>query len=123
MDATLLASIITAIMKAETEPPEEVQVLAHPMRGKFCLVRCRDAGVHAGIVMNVSGRAVALAEARRIWSWIGAFTCSELANSGLSPGSKLAEEVKEIELLEACEIIPCSASAEKIIRKTAAFKP
>ena len=37
--------------------------------GKYVIVRCRDAGVHAGILVSHDGRACELKKARRLWRW------------------------------------------------------
>lgn len=35
--------------------------------GKKAIIRCRDAGVHYGIVEQVEGKNVILANSRRLW--------------------------------------------------------
>lgn len=41
------------------------------MIDRYCIVRCRDAGVWAGVVKQLAGRAVLLADANRIWAATG----------------------------------------------------
>ena len=85
--------------------------------GRYVIVRCRDAGVHAGVLVASSGRTATLKESRRLWYWKSlkhAFL-SGVARDGLDDGSKVGGEI-EIHLTETCEIIPCSDVAEKSIR-------
>lgn len=76
------------------------------------IVRCKDAGVHYGTLINVEGRQVTLADARRIWAWKGAFTLSEVAMLGINKtGSRVAMRVPLQRLLDASEIINCTQEA------------
>lgn len=88
------------------------------MIGKYVIVRCRDAGVHAGVLQWHSGRECVLKESRRLWYWKpangGAFL-SGVAVEGLHEDSKIGAPVN-IHLTENCEIIACSDAAEKSIR-------
>ena len=60
-----------------------------------------------------------MANARRIWSWKGANTLHEIANRGVGAGSKVSEAVSAITLMEAIEIITCTAAAEENLRSVA----
>ncbi len=83
------------------------------MTGKLVVVRCRDAGVHVGILDEMpTGRTVTLTSARRLWSWTGANTLHEVALRGVGAGSKLSEPVQRVMLLEACEVILASEQAK-----------
>lgn len=81
------------------------------MIGEFCIVRCRDAGVHMGYVREIAGRAVRLRESRRLWSWLERFTLNEVAISGCGEESRISAPVEDILLLEACEVIKCEPKA------------
>jgi len=89
------------------------------MIGKYVIVRCRDAGVHAGILEANEGRECVLSDARRLWYWKttgnGDFL-NAIALSGVHPDSKLSAPVPRIHLTENCEIIQCSPTAEESIR-------
>lgn len=88
-----------------------------PFIGKYVIVRCRDAGVHAGVLVSASGRNCVLKDARRLWYWKpanGAAFLSGVASEGLDSESKIGCPVG-IELTENCEIIMCSSSAQKSI--------
>ena len=86
--------------------------------GDYVIVRCRDAGVHAGVLENYEGREVILKESRRLWYFKckTGHTLSGVALHGVNDESKIAGEVSKIILSEACEIIPVSKDAERSIR-------
>jgi len=84
--------------------------------GKYVIVRCRDAGVHAGTLVSKNGRSCVLKDSRRLWYWKakkGSFL-SAVANYGLHSSSKVGCEV-DIELTENCEIIICTPESEESI--------
>ena len=80
---------------------------------KFVIVRTYSAGVHVGYLKERNGREVVLTKSRRVWSWEGAATLSEMALRGVKYPSKckFPDAVPEIMLLEAIEIIPCTEEA------------
>ena len=89
------------------------------MVGKFVIVRCHDAGVHAGVLESHNGRECVLAEARRLWYWKPANKAkylSGVATEGLDDRSKIGAPIK-VHLTENCEIIQCTEKAEKSIRE------
>lgn len=92
---------------------------ADPWIGKYVIVRCRDAGVHAGILKSRDGdRQCELTDARRLWYWKAAGKAaflSGVANHGLHTDSKVGEPI-DIILTENCEIIACTGAAEASIR-------
>lgn len=89
------------------------------MIGKYVIVRCRDAGVHAGVLEATDGRACVLTDARRLWYWkvqgSGDFL-NAIALAGVHEDSKLSAPVERIQLTENCEIILCTPAAENSIR-------
>jgi len=83
------------------------------MINKYVIVRCRDAGVHAGFLRSHNGRECVLTESRRLWYWKpanGAAFLSGVATEGLHPDSKVGAPIR-VHLTENCEIIECSTSA------------
>ena len=87
------------------------------MIGEFVIVRCRDAGVHAGFLEANKGREALLRDSRRLWYWkakAGAFLCG-VSQEGLSGDSKVGSVVPRLHLTEACEIILCAEAAKKTI--------
>jgi hypothetical protein len=94
--------------------------------GKYVVVRCRDAGVHAGILQARSDRACELSESRRLWYWKAgnnsAFL-SGVATEGLDyDGSKVGAPV-DILLTENCEIIACTEAAAANIAGAPNYEP
>jgi hypothetical protein len=74
--------------------------------GKRVLIRAGAAGVHYGTLIEKEKQEVRLANARRIWSWNGALSLSEIASKGLDvKNSKISEPVEEIILDTALETI------------------
>lgn len=81
------------------------------MIGEYVIVRCKDAGVHAGILVDYEGRTVELKDSRRLWRWWcnESISLSAAAEFGIKHSdSKIAPMLSEINLLDACEIIKCS---------------
>lgn len=76
--------------------------------GARVLIRADKAGVHFGTLEEISesGRRVRLSNARRLWSWEGALSLSEVAGKGVDlPKSKITVPVEEIILPTAIETI------------------
>lgn len=97
---------------------QQKETLDNKMVGKYVIVRCRDAGVHSGILESHNGRECVLTESRRLWYWKaakGAFL-SAVATEGITDESKIGREIPRIHLTENCEIIECTKDAEESIR-------
>lgn len=89
--------------------------------GKYVIVRCKDAGVHSGVLESAEGRACVLRDSRRLWYWKpakGAFL-SAVAVDGVHDDSKIGKAVTRIALTENCEIIECTRAAEESLRAAA----
>ena len=85
-----------------------VYTAQQPSSGEV-LVRTYSAGVHIGTLKERNGKEVTLMNARRLWSWSGAFTLSAVATKGVDrKESRISVAVPEILLTEAIEIIPIS---------------
>ena len=88
-------------------------------KNSFVIVRARDAGVHAGYYQSHSGREVKLIKAIRLWRWWSSFTLSNLALEGVLKGKesevRFSKPVSKLVILDACEIIECSAKARESI--------
>jgi len=90
------------------------------MIGKYVVVRCRDAGVHAGELVSHNGRECVLKDSRRLWYWKPADNKSFLSGVavvGLHESSKLGATLPLIHLTENCEIIKCTDAAATSIRE------
>ncbi len=89
----------------------------HPLIGKKVIVRCRDAGVHAGELISINGRTVIIKDSRRMWRW---WSKSEMSLSGVArcglnhKESKVSGELKQpLTLTDACEVIGFENEAAK----------
>ena len=94
-----------------------VKAKATAKGGRPVIVRTYSAGVHFGYLQGRNGQEVALVRSRRIWSWRGANTLSEIALHGVGAGSRLAEPVS-ITLTQAIEIIDCAPAAVENLEAT-----
>lgn len=102
-----------------TEVPSSIPVINNGMVGKYVIVRCRDAGVHAGVLESYNGRECVLTDSRRMWYWKPADRqkfLSGVALHGLDASSKIGASLPRIHLTENCEIIECTNKAEASIR-------
>jgi len=80
--------------------------------GRKVLVRATNSGVHFGTLVERDGQEVLLEKARRIWSWSGALSLNEIATEGPNlEESKISEEVAEMLVFEAIEIIPIESTS------------
>src|ERR1700744_457418 len=90
----------------------------------YCIVRCASSGVFAGNVVSEVGQNVTIRNARRLWYWSGAATLSQLAMEGtVKPNDcKFPQEVSEIRVKDAIEILPCSGAAFDSIKAVKVWK-
>lgn len=97
-----------------------------PWIGKYVVVRCRDAGVHAGVLRSRAGRECELGQARRLWYWKpankGAFL-SGVATEGLDHKASKVGAPVDILLTENCEIIACTDAAAASIVEAPTYEP
>lgn len=87
--------------------------------GQYVIVRCSDAGVHAGVLESCTESGVAtLTNARRLWYWVCAkgHSLSGVALHGITDQSKIAGQIESMQVLGVCEIIPCTPESETSIR-------
>lgn len=81
--------------------------------GPEVIIRTYSAGVHIGRIRSRNGREVVLENARRLWSWSGAFTLNAVAMSGVDrKNSRISVAVPEITLTEAIEVLPVAAGVD-----------
>lgn len=128
----LTKALIDALTKAlmDDDAPADVAEGRPAMPnhvGDKCIIRCYASGVHFGTVTAHEGRTVALADARRLWRWDVAphgISLSEVARFGpVGDRSRICAPVPKITLLDALEIIPCTAPAIKVIENATVAKP
>jgi len=94
----------------------------HPLKGEMVIVRAKDAGVHFGELVSVSGRCVTLNKSRRMYQWWSAkeMTLSAVALYGLNLDKplKICAELNNHTILDACEIIKASSDCVNSFDKT-----
>jgi len=96
----------------KTVTADGVEYVAKQTTGSITLVRTRSAGVHFGTLASCDGTEVVLNNARRLWSWAGACSLSQVAVDGVDiANSKISCTVPQITLTEAIELIPMSLKA------------
>lgn len=100
--------------------------LPDPWIGRFVIVRCRDAGVHAGILHSRNGRECQLGQSRRLWRWRvkgnKGITLSDVARVGLDTKDSKVGGPVDILLAENCEIIACTDEAAENIAQFATYE-
>ena len=78
-----------------------------PSAGPEVLIRTNTAGVHIGTLKSRNGNEAVLTNARRLWSWSGAFTLNAVATRGVTrKNSRISTAVPEITLLGVIEVLP-----------------
>lgn len=94
------------------------------MEERYYIVRGDRSGVFAGYIKSRTEREVTMTDVRRLWYWDGAATLSQMALDGVCnpENCKFTVTVPEIIILDAIELIPCSAKAEKCIRGVPEWK-
>lgn len=110
------AKALAAMFSAANPAPTAAN---SPLLGRYVLVRCRDAGVHTGVLESIDGRTCTLTDSRRLWYWKpadGQKFLSGVASAGLDASSKVGAPLERIMLTENCEIIQCTTKAEASIR-------
>lgn len=117
---SIIVNGITYVQESETK--EQMAELIDGM--KYVIVRSYAAGVFAGYLKNRDGQEVTLLQARRLWYWDGAASLSQAAVEGFSKpeNCKFPQEVPEILILKAEEIIPTTSKAQKSIKGVKIWK-
>lgn len=88
------------------------------------IVRCDRAGVFYGEIEERNGREIKMRNVRCIWYWDGAATLLQLAAEGTTKPKecKFTMTIDSLEVLDAIEIIPCTAEAIKSIEGVKEWK-
>ena len=81
------------------------------------IVRCDRAGVFYGEIEERNGSEVKMRNVRCFWYWDGAATLLQLAAEGTAKpdNCKFTMTIDSLKVLDAIEIIPCTAKAIKSI--------
>lgn len=90
---------------------------------KYYIVRGDRSGVFFGRIKERNGAEVTMTDVRRLWSWSGAASISQLAQYGtvMPEDCKFSVAVDEIIVLDAIEIDACSIEAVKSIQGVKAW--
>ena len=112
----MLKNLIKEILKEEIlgKPTvAEYTSINSPFVGRKVMVRTYSAGVHFGTLEEKVGQEAVLSGSRRVYSWQGAATLSQLAMEGSNKivNCKITMEVKEILLNRVIEVIPLTDKA------------
>ena len=117
---------LDAILKlAELVNDDPKPMVDDDLIGSYVIVRCRDAGVHAGYLESYEGRQCKLRKSRRLWYWKpanGAAFLSGVAAEGIDDTSKVGCRTTVL-LTENCEIIVCSDKAQMSIEAANDYTP
>ncbi len=116
-EAKELARIFGGTQVASTAPK-------NPAIGKYCIIRCQKAGVHAGTLVEYNSEFLELKDSRRLWYWKSKFTLTEAANYGIEGDkSKIADTLDQliIPISDVGEIIPTTDKAMNSIKKAKVY--
>lgn len=85
--------------------------------GEFVILRCRDAGVHFGMLVAWQGQTAMLKDCRNLWEWEGANTLKEVALHGIT-GGKVSESVARTIFTDVIQIeFPTEKSRKNLEKK------
>lgn len=90
----------------------------------YHIIRGDRSGVFFGKIGERNGREVEILDCRRLWFWSGAASLSQLAAEGIKRPSdcKFTVTVPSLTVLDAIEVIPCSAAAAENIKAVPEWK-
>ena len=80
------------------------------METKYCIVRCINSGVFFAKDIRRTGTEATLGWSRMLHYWEGAAALSQVARDGIKSG-RVCVPVEKREVLDVCEIIPCTETA------------
>ena len=102
----------TTMMINEVRYVREDSVTTQKKLGDEVIIRTYTAGVHIGTIVKREGLEVELTNARRLYSWQGAFTLNAVALAGVDrKNSRISKPVQSI-TLQWIEILPVSAGVD-----------
>ena len=84
---------------------------------RYVIIRSRDAGCFAGILVSLEGDKATLKESRRMWYWAGAASLSQLAVNGTSQPNacKFPIAIPDHQVLGVCEVIDATEAGRASI--------
>ena len=108
--------------RISTQPKQDA---VNPAIGKYCIIRCKLAGVHAGTVETMTSDILVLKNSRRLWQWNSQFCLSEAAKFGINAeNSKITSMIETviIPIHDIGEVILCTEVAQKTIENAKIYK-
>lgn len=116
MKEQLLMKVLEMMLNSDGEKSipvtlESTETLNDMHVGEYVLIRTYSAGVHFGKLLKREGKEALLDEARRIWSWDGAFTLSKVSTDGVG-SAKISTKVDQLLVIEAIEIMKLTEKAK-----------
>ena len=128
MKQELVMKLIEMLISSESgnQDSNAEVVPSHKLNGKHVIIRARDSGCHFGILESVNGRHVVLNKSRRMYRWWAAreMTLTAVAKFGLNLNRKelrIQSEIDGQEILDACEILPCTPECIDSFSKVEAY--
>ncbi len=89
---------------------------------QYYIVRADRAGVFFGKIKERTPDSVTMTDVRKIHYWERAAAVEEIATSGVASTSRLAVTIPEMEISNAIQIIPCTATATDNLKNQAEWK-
>ena len=95
---------------------------------KLVMIRSYASGVHFGYLKSrkdlLAGLSVELVNSKRVYSWSGACSLSQLATDGTSnpTACKISIPVESMEIMQVIEIIPVTAKAAENLNAIPSWK-
>lgn len=119
IDTNTLATIIAALAGQQQSTATAGATVAANMVGKYAIIRSRNEGINAGVIVAADHTGVIIENARRIWyhrpadkseSWY-----EGVANTGLSADSKVSGAVAQKAIIEDYSVTLCTSVARASI--------
>ena len=110
---------LKSLLQCLEPAPSTPRPSSKPLIGEYVIVRAKDAGVHAGYLVDYEGRSVTLRDSRRLWYWKVAenqHSLSGIAEHGLTSESKIPTVIKTLVIGDACEIIQTTDKCRESIQ-------
>lgn len=125
MDIQQLQKVLALLSDIETPKAEPVAStpIEYPI-GKYCIVRTYASGVWCAVLdaYDPATNHAVLTDARRLWSWEGAFTLSTVAMEGVKD-AKMPAALPRVVVARVEELIQTSNKAEVQLRGWEEHRP
>ena len=100
------------------------QTVASKMVGKYAIIRSRNEGINAGVILAADHTGVVLGNARRLWHHKPKVTSESwyegVANHGLSSDSRVSGTVEQKAIIEDYSVTVCTDEARQSIEAAVA---